>query len=40
VDFDDREGFTTACSSEPFVIMGKRDSGATLAAFTLAAEAG
>src|SRR6185312_14757342 len=39
-DFDDREGFSTSCGTKPFVIMGKRDSGATLVALTLAAEAG
>jgi hypothetical protein len=39
VDFDDREGFSTACGTKVFGIMGKRDSGAMLAALTLAAEA-
>jgi len=38
-DFDDREGFSTPCT-KVFVIMGKRGKGATLAALTLAAEAG
>ena len=28
-----------SCGTKPFVIMGKRDSGATLAVLTLAAEA-
>jgi hypothetical protein len=40
VDFHDREGSGTAGSTKSFMIMGKRDSGATLAALMLAAEAG
>jgi len=36
----DHEGFSTPCGTKVFVIMEKRDSGAALAALTLAAEAG
>jgi hypothetical protein len=40
VDFDDPEEIGTSCGTKSFMIMGKRDRGATLAALTLTAEAG